>query len=163
MNEELRKEAIRLYKPGTFGYKQVAQELGVSHTTVRRWVNPETNRRHLQMARDAKRRRRGTCERCGAETRYGGHKRHPGGVSRYCVPCGEFLSGERGRALRGTGPVQRKTLELLAERPHRFMEICRALGKPKGAIGPHLDRLMRYGLVVRPKRGLYALAEREER
>jgi predicted transcriptional regulator len=61
------------------------------------------------------------------------------------------------KAKRGTGPMQAVTLALLADGPKHFMEICRALDKPKGAIGPHLLRLMRYGLIERPERGVYAL------
>lgn len=77
--------ARALYRPGEVGYKRVGKMLGVSPSTVRRWVDPDVAEQHRVAAREAKRRRVGVCEQCGGETRYGGHA--PNGVSRICFTC----------------------------------------------------------------------------
>lgn len=92
-NEELRERARELYVHGEFGYRRVAKDLGVSETTVKRWVNPGYYERHLHAAREAKRRRTGVCVDCGAPTRYGG--KTPGGVSYRCPPCGAIFNGQQ--------------------------------------------------------------------
>lgn len=114
----------------------------------------------LRLSREAKRRRRGVCERCGAETRYGGLMRHGRtGVSRFCVPCGRDVTRERMVLTRGTGTRGQQVLSLLAERPYRFLELAQEIGVTKNCMGQLLHRLRAYGLVERPERGLYVLTE----
>lgn len=84
MSATLEQRARDLYVPGIVGYKSVAKILGVSETTVRRWLNPAVAEASRQRSAAAKRRRTGTCERCGGETRYNGHT---AGVSRICDAC----------------------------------------------------------------------------
>lgn len=85
MSVTLQEQARELYVPGIVGYKQVAKLLGVSQTTVRRWLDPEMAERNRVSSREAKRRRSGTCRRCGGETRYSGNAGK--GVSDLCEAC----------------------------------------------------------------------------
>lgn len=72
--QKLRVEAQRLRDEG-FGYLRIGRRLGVSPTTVRRWVNPEYDE-----ALKAESRRRkmelygGTCIDCGGRTAYRGDR-----------------------------------------------------------------------------------------
>lgn len=110
----------------------------------------ENNRR---ASREAKRRRTGTCEDCGATTRYNGHKGKP--VSRICNPCAARRSG---LAQRGTGLRMQQLLDLLSHGPLRFTEIHTGLGISKQNMGWLVGRAMKYGLVERPERGVYRKA-----
>jgi DNA-binding IclR family transcriptional regulator len=56
---------------------------------------------------------------------------------------------------RGTGPTQARTLALIDAGTDRFMDIVKALGKPKGPVGAHLNRLLSYGIIERIDRGRY--------
>lgn len=107
----------------------------------------ENNRR---ASREAKRRRTGTCEDCGATTRYNGGKGKP--VSSLCLSCAAKRSGV---AKRGTGPRGQQLLALLDGGPMRFTEIATALGIPNTHMGWLIGRLLEYGLIERPKRGWY--------
>src|SRR5438105_2732040 len=109
MSNDLQELARKRYVPGVRSFKAVAEELGVSTTTVQRWVKPELTERMKLSSAQAKRRRTGTCEKCGAPTRYGGQKT-PGAVSRFCIPCGQVWSAARKRELRGTGPMEQRFL-----------------------------------------------------
>ena len=88
---DLRAEATRLYIPGVFGYKRVGKRLGVGGTTIKRWLDPDYNERHLRLSREAKRRRQGICEDCGGPTRYGGGpcrgREHRPIISKLCAAC----------------------------------------------------------------------------
>ncbi len=75
-----------------WGYKTIAREVGVSASTVRRWVDPDFRKRDLAVSLAAKKRRTGTCVDCGAVTRYGGHGR---GTSERCPPCGAIYAGQQ--------------------------------------------------------------------
>lgn len=86
MTPELEAEIRSLYRPGAFGYRQVAARTGVSRTTVKRVIHPERAERDRQLSREAKRRRTGVCVRCGRETRYNG-KRGNNGPSEICTSC----------------------------------------------------------------------------
>lgn len=90
---ELQEQAREMYVRGIVGYKRVAKRLGVSDSTVRRWLDPEYAEHQRVLSREAKRRRVGVCSDCGGETRYGG-RRAP--VSRICFRCSE----KRARASR---------------------------------------------------------------
>ena len=148
-------EQVRaLYVRGVFGYRRVAQELGTSHTTVRRLLDPDFRERQLRLAREYKRRRRGMCEDCGTETRYNG--RSVNGPSRYCLTC---ANQRLGRETRGQGSVVSRILALLVTGPRRFSEIRDALGLDSNNTTTALYRLHKYGLIVRPSRGVYALAQ----
>jgi len=88
---DLKAEAARLYVPRVFGYKKVGERLGMSTTTIRRWLDPDFNERILRLSREAKRRRRGICEDCGGETRYAGGpgpgRKHRPIISKLCAAC----------------------------------------------------------------------------
>jgi hypothetical protein len=104
----------------------------------------------LRSSREAKRRRTGTCEDCGAVTRYGGQKGRP--VSLLCVSCAQKRAqGPR----RGTGTTQARILDFIGADEHRFMEIVSGCGLGKGPTIAVLHRLMKIGLVERPRRGVY--------
>jgi hypothetical protein len=78
-------EAVRRdYVPGLFGYRHLQARYGISHSSIRRILSPEYEERQRILSRDAKRRRKGSCERCGAQTSYSGG--HPP-VSRLCPAC----------------------------------------------------------------------------
>jgi len=84
-NDEAARRARELYVPRVFGYKAVARELGISVTSVRRYVDDNFHQRMLADSREAKKRRTGVCERCGGETRYNG--RTTNGPSPICDTC----------------------------------------------------------------------------
>lgn len=86
---EIVKAVHREHVPGVVGKKALARRYGISATSVRRILEPEFAERMRIETREAKRRRTGTCERCGAETRYGGGKQ---AVSRLCVPCSRIVN-----------------------------------------------------------------------
>lgn len=71
-SESIRARANELYKPGVYGVSRVARDLGVSNTTVRRWVDPGFAESSRRLARENKKRYRGTCVDCGASTAYSG-------------------------------------------------------------------------------------------
>jgi DNA-binding CsgD family transcriptional regulator/ribosomal protein S14 len=60
---------------------EIAGELGVSTTTVARWVDPDQARRDRERSRQAKLARRVPCERCGRPLSY----QRAGGVCRQCL------------------------------------------------------------------------------
>ncbi|MFL5864680.1 MAG: hypothetical protein ACJ780_28620 [Solirubrobacteraceae bacterium] len=104
----------------------------------------------LRSSREAKRRRTGVCEDCGGVTRYGGQK--DAAVSRLCVSCSaRRVNGRR----RGTGPTQARILAFVGDGERRFMEIVAACGLGKGPGCSHLHRLLKLGLLERPRRGVY--------
>jgi len=90
---DLREQARALYVPGVRGYVSVAKRLGVSTSTVRRWLNPEAADRDRAASRAYKAGRRGVCVDCGGETRYGGQKASgPDGCSIRCSACARVAS-----------------------------------------------------------------------
>lgn len=115
---------------------------------MRSEASKEVQRR---LSREAKRRRVGTCEDCGAATRYNG--RTINGASRLCCPC---ANRRIGHAKRGTGFREQQLLAFLGDETRGFMEIVRALQLPRPqAANPMLARLMKYGLVERVGYGKY--------
>lgn len=136
----------------------IARETGLSVSKVRRILSPEYAERMRQLSREAKRRRTGTCEKCGTETRYNGHAHV---TSRLCLPCAAAASG---LARRGHGPRPRQVVDLLERQPTAtYTEICRHLG----VVGPHaanvLNRMVRFGLIERVSRGVYRLPQHADR
>ena len=113
----------------------------------------ENNRR---LSREAKRRRRGRCVECGAETRYGG-RASP--VSERCQTCGAKYVGQK---LRGRGHVAQALYAYLASGPKRYTQNCNELGVSRGQVNMTLSRAMRYGDVVRIQHGVYALGSFQE-
>lgn len=113
----------------------------------------ELNRR---LSREAKRRRRGTCEICGAETRYGG--KGPPGVSPLCGPCGRRKSGE---TRRGNGPIQQQLRELIAGGVDRYGDLRDRLGISSQHASVALNREVKAGRVRRVSRGRYELPNEE--
>lgn len=82
--EEREASAMRLRANGLL-FREIAQELGCSTGEVTRLLHPEKRERDRQQTNAAKHRRRGTCERCGGETKYSGKGGE--GVSRVCIKC----------------------------------------------------------------------------
>ena len=105
-DEEKVKRAKKLYVPGVFGHKRIARELGVSASSVRRWLNPERAERDRLLSRAAKKRRIGTCERCGGPTRYNG--KTVNGPSPVCDVCAHepWTHCARGHELTGDNDLR---------------------------------------------------------
>ena len=61
--------------------REIAGELGVSSTTVARWVDSDQARRDRERSRQAKLARRVPCERCGRRLGY----QRPAGICRQCA------------------------------------------------------------------------------
>ncbi len=84
--QEKRAKARELYVPGIVTLESVAKIIGVSRSTVLRYVNDASNENTLRKSREAKRKRTGVCSQCGGETRYSGHKSNDY-VSTVCNSC----------------------------------------------------------------------------
>ncbi len=156
---ELRAEAQRIAAEEGIGARRICKRFGVPYTTAFRWLHPDYAERQRVAARERKRAMRGTCEDCGAETRYDGH----GGrdVARRCVPCGQARSAQIAKHKSGTGKMQIRLYALLnAYGPLRFAAIREALGISNGhtTVLLHRDRVA--GRIVRLRRGVYALPEK---
>lgn len=101
-----------------------------------------------------KRRQRGVCVDCGGETRYAGHGRR---TSERCGKCARALVG---RLRVGKGKVQRRVLAYLADYGDvPYSEIEKGLGVPYHSLSQVMHRLLKAGLVERPRRGVYRLTE----
>ncbi len=103
-----------------------------------------------RLSREAKRRRTGICESCGNPTSYNGLTNN--GPSRVCRPCSAV---ERGLAKRGTGSAETAILAFIAKDERRLFEIAAGVGITWNHAHVTLHRLMRYGMVERPRRGVY--------
>ncbi len=155
---ELRDEARRIARDEGLGAKRVGDRLGVSKSTALRWIYPNHAEDSRRLTNEAKRRRVGTCEDCGGETRYNGHT--DSGVSRFCVPCGQERAASAARARAGKGPMQQRLYALLTDGPRRFTEIQTALGISHNYTAALLPRERVAGRIVRLRRGVYALPEK---
>ena len=71
--------------------REIAGELGVSSTTIARWVDPDQARRDRERSRQAKLDRRVPCERCGRPLGY----QRPAGVCRQCAIADAHARTER--------------------------------------------------------------------
>ena len=76
---------------GTMSLNEIARHFGVSKTTVCRWVYPGVAERSRVLAREAKRRRTGTCIDCGVATKYGGGEH---AISPRCPTCAAIERGK---------------------------------------------------------------------
>jgi hypothetical protein len=111
-------------------------------------------RKALVLSREAKRRRSGTCADCGEPTRYSGHGRS---ASARCIPCSNRRSADKQR---GTGWAADAVRAALADgRELHYMELVQALGRSNGYTASTVNRLLRHGIIVRVRRGVYRLAE----
>lgn len=109
----------------------------------------------------AKRKRVGTCETCGGHTRYhGGAGAAQDGTARTCATCSRAANAERARQTSGTGRLQIAILEHLASVGEaRRIELRDAAGTTSQIIAPTVLRMMRQGLIVRVRPGVYRLPE----
>jgi hypothetical protein len=82
--EALMQRAKELRAEG-YGWNRISRTMGIPHTTLMRWLCPEIADRQRAAAREAKRRRTGTCRGCGATTRYNGHAGIA--ISEWCLSC----------------------------------------------------------------------------
>lgn len=73
-------ERARLLRARGLSRRQVAEQLGVSVTTLARWLDPSYASRERERSREAKRRRRRPCGRCAAPLSYD----RSGGLCRSC-------------------------------------------------------------------------------
>lgn len=80
---ELRERAAELRSHG-HGYNSIARAVGISNSTVIRWLDPTFNARQLANCRATKERYRGVCEECGGPT---SGCNGPGTAARYCAHC----------------------------------------------------------------------------
>lgn len=153
-----RVEHAAVLRRAGWSYPRIAAEFGVHRNTVIRWLYPAYAERNREASRAVKRRRSGTCELCGGTTRYNGHGQV---VSTVCAVCAGRRNGELGRAKRGSGARQQQVLALLAaQQTATSAQILAELGmKKQREMGWLLNHLVRYGLIVRVERGVYALAE----
>lgn len=116
--------------------------------------SPEALERNRVASREAKRRRRGVCVDCGAETRYAG--KNGNAISMRCQACGPKYHARM--HLEGHGSVVERLYALLATRPHRFSEIRDALGLSNEHTSMRLRRSIALGRIVRVRYGVYELA-----
>lgn len=151
------KPQVEALRAQGLGYVRIGRELGIGATSVRRLLDPEFAERQRRMSHDAKRRRVGVCERCGAETRYNGKTTR--GPSSLCKFCGEATNADRGVLKRGTGTVGPLVLDYL-EQPRRHGEVARHAGITAGYASDILHRLRSYGLIRRVSRGVYVRVEK---
>jgi len=87
-----RERAAHLESLG-FPLPLIADRVGVSKSTIYRWLRPDYAAKSRRWSREAKQRRTGTCEDCGAETRYNGRTTH--GASSLCLRCAQRRDAER--------------------------------------------------------------------
>jgi hypothetical protein len=146
---ERRQRAADLRAQG-LSLRQIGLEMGVTTTTVLRWLDPGYAERSRRLSRASKERNRGTCEDCGAPTNA---CRGPGKASRRCLRCSARHSGERRR---GTGSNQQQLYAFLTE-PRRYSEIRDHLNISDGHAGVLLHRELGAGRIVRAGYGLYAI------
>lgn len=108
-------------------------------------------------SRDAKRKRTGTCRRCGGVTRYGGKTGRA--VASVCATCLPDVNRERGLERRGTVGKTAAILDYLSE-PRTYSDVRDEFGMADGYASSMLDRLRKYGLIRRISRGVYQRVER---
>lgn len=78
------REALRLRSNERLGAKAISRRIGVPHSTVFRWINPDAAERQRARARTLKETYRGTCENCGQPTT---GCDGPGSARRLCHHC----------------------------------------------------------------------------
>ena len=111
--------------------------------------------RELATSRALKESYRGQCEKCGRRTTGCNGPCH---APKLCYRCSPV---EVGRRQRGTGPVTSVALAFF-EKERRFSDLRDHLGISNGHTGMLINRLLRYGLIERTRRGYYRALPREE-
>lgn len=91
----MREEVERLHREDGWGARKISQELGISGTTVRRWLNPEIDEKMRATSRKLKEKYRGVCEDCGGQTSYTGGRKGKGRSARFCQKC--YNENQHGR------------------------------------------------------------------
>lgn len=109
--------------------REIAAELGVSTTTVARWLDPSRAQRMRERSREAKLARRVPCERCGRPLGY----QRGAGVCRQCSSADAHARIDRVGALYAAG----------LDAP----EIAREVGLAEGYVSILLTRLARDGRI----------------
>jgi NADH pyrophosphatase NudC (nudix superfamily) len=79
---DLRERAIRLRSQG-LGAQSIADIIDVPRSTVRYWTDARFRQAAKRCSHAAKRRRVGSCVKCGSQTHYDGK----GDVSKTCTTC----------------------------------------------------------------------------
>lgn len=146
-------------RPVTLVMEELSALFGVSHSTVRRIVDPEFAQRDRALSAAAKRRRRGVCERCGGETRYAGNGTTANGCARLCEACGKETAKERAEPRLLTGGIQRKVLEAMAAGVTNWTELREIAGLNIGRMSVVVDRLLKHDAVRRVARGTYEITD----
>lgn len=125
----------------------------------RRAENRPSYQRELAASRAVKETYRGTCKLCGAATT---GCDGPGLAREICAACAPGHYGPiYAAARRGHGPTVDRLFVLFNGVPVRYSEIRDALGITDGRTSGLLNRLVRYGLIVRIGRGLYQLPSQD--
>lgn len=153
--EQRRAQVLELLAEG-MTLRQIADRLDLSYVHVKRVASNGTSYEStLRASRVVKQRRVGACEDCGAQTRYNGHTAV---VSRFCFPCASVRNGV---AARGTGSTQARVLAFIGDGEWPWDEIRVGAGMTKGTAANVLHRMLRFGLLERPRRGVYRKATRD--
>jgi uncharacterized protein YerC len=143
-----RQERARKLRADGATYREIETRLGLSYSTVRRYLDPEFAERMRVASRDAKRRRRGRCRVCGAETSYNGDGK---AVSDLCQ---KHAAQEAGLRRRGKGRHQLRLYAFLTQ-PRRYTAIRIHLGISSAQLSVMLNRELRGGRIRRLSRGVY--------
>ena len=117
--------------------------------------NSPAYQRELAASRALKCSYRGTCERCGGATRYHGHGLR---VASLCAKCSREDLAALAVAKRGHGPTVERVLAYVGGSERRFSEVRDQFGMSNGHAANVLHRLVKFGFLVRPRRGLYRRA-----
>jgi hypothetical protein len=114
-----------------------------------RALNSPSYQRELAASRALKETYRGVCEGCGKPTT---GCDGPGTARQLCLRC---TAQARGLKQRGSGPLVAAALAYLQGGDRRYKEIATHLGISNGYMSALADRMLKYGLVERPARGVY--------
>lgn len=134
-------------------YWGISREIGLSYKTIRRWLDEEFAERDRRHSRETKQRYQGVCSECGGPTRYSGHGTQTSLICRNCA------NRRSNRDRLGDGPRVRQIFAYLADGERRLTEISHHLDKPVKPTSSLLRRMLTQGLLERPRRGVYRIAE----
>ena len=144
---EEKQEALKLNELG-YPKAAIARILNVHSHTVYAWLDPEHLEKRRRHAREYKARRARNCVDCGKKIRYESFR---------CTAC----NGKRnGAHLQGKGPQQQRLFEILArDGEARYTNIVNELGISTNHGSVLINHALSRGLIVRVRRGWYALPE----
>lgn len=150
-------DARRRLAEGGTSISVLADEFGVSSSSLQRHLNPDSAERQRESSRQWKARQIGICELCGGPTHYSAE----GGTSRICNACNRLNLAKTGAKRRGQGSVVRSILEFLADGlEHSYGEIRDACGLSNAVMSNRLyQRLIPYGLIRRVGHGRYQITD----